>query len=109
MERHEVIPPASDSPPDRSTDDLNITNEGHVRRVSVVSAFKPKLPKLTLPKFKGEITQFRSFWDSDESVIHTNSEISAIDKFNYLRALLEGPTARAIQGWPCQQLTMKQL
>ena len=63
-----------------------------------ISALKPKLPKLTLPKFKGEVTRFCSFWDSYNSAIHSNSDISAIDKFNYLRALLEGPAARSIQG-----------
>ena len=31
-----------------------------------------KLPKLVLPKFKGDITQFRSFWDSFESAVHKN-------------------------------------
>ena len=63
-----------------------------------LSALKTKLPKLTRPKFKGEVTRFHSFWDSYTSAIHNNPDISAIDKFNYLRALLEGPAARAIQG-----------
>ena len=60
--------------------------------------FKPKLPKLTLPKFKGEVTKFHAFWDSFESAIHNSGDISSIDKFNYLKASLEGSAARAIQG-----------
>ena len=28
------------------------------------STTKPRLPKLVLPKFNGEITKFKSFWDS---------------------------------------------
>ncbi len=59
---------------------------------------KPKLPKLTLPKFKGVVTMWNTFWDSYESAIHTNDDISPIDKFNYLNSLLEGPALRAIQG-----------
>ena len=73
-------------------------DESHMSQAPVVGTLKPKLPKLTLPKFKGEVTRFRSFWDSFNSAIHNNPDISAIDKFNYLRELLEGPAARAIQG-----------
>ena len=62
------------------------------------SGIKPKLPKLQLPKFAGDITKFRTFWDSFNSAIHCNDELSAIDKFNNLKALLEGPAAQAIQG-----------
>ena len=59
---------------------------------------KPKLPKLVIHKFNGEITKFRTFWDSFSSAIHTNTELSPIDKFNYLKSLLEGPASQAIQG-----------
>ena len=51
-----------------------------------------------LPKFKGEITKFKSFWDSFDSAVNKNADLSSVDKFNYLHALLEGQTARAIQG-----------
>ena len=40
----------------------------------------PKLPKLIIPRFSGEITKFRSFWDSFDSAIHKNSTLSAVDK-----------------------------
>ena len=63
-----------------------------------VSSLKPKLPKLTLPKFKGQVTKWGSFWDSYSLAIHDNKEISKIDKFNYLNSLLEGAALRAIQG-----------
>ena len=59
---------------------------------------KPKLPKLVLPKFRGDITTFSTFIDSFESAIDKNPELSVIDKFNYLSSLVEGPAARAIQG-----------
>ena len=59
---------------------------------------KPKLPKLVIHKFNGEITKFRTFWDSFSSAIHTNTELSPIDKFNYLKSLLEGTASQAIQG-----------
>ena len=52
-------------------------DESHVSQAPVVGALKLKLPKLTLPKFKGEVTRFRSFWDSYNSAIHNNPDISA--------------------------------
>ena len=62
------------------------------------SATKPRLPKITLPRFNGEVTKWNTFWDSFNSAIHTNTDIANIDKFNYLKSLIEGPAARAIQG-----------
>ena len=57
-----------------------------------------KLPKLVLPKFRGDATKFRTFWDSFESAVHKNPRLSKIDKFNYLYSLLESVALRAIQG-----------
>ncbi len=57
-----------------------------------------KLPKLVLPKFRGDITSYRTFWESFESAVHKNVYLSNIDKFNYLLSLLEGNALRAIKG-----------
>ena len=57
---------------------------------------KAKFPKLVLPKFRGVITQWQTFWDSFNSAIHVNPHLSPIDKFNHLHSLLEGQAARAI-------------
>ena len=59
---------------------------------------KPKLPKLTLPKFKGELTSWTTFWDSFKSIVHENPNMSKIDKFSYLKSLMEGSAASCIQG-----------
>ena len=59
---------------------------------------KPKLPKLTLERFKGDVTTFQSFWEQFNSTIHENPSIPRTDKFKHLKALLEGPAARVIQG-----------
>ena len=53
---------------------------------------KPRLPKLVLPKFKGNVK------DSFKSAIHENENILKVDKFNYLNSLLEGAAFRTIQG-----------
>ena len=39
-----------------------------------------------------------AFWDSFNSAIHSNDRLSEIDKFNYLRSLLEGTAYDAIAG-----------
>ena len=65
---------------------------------SRISGMKPKLPKLHLAKFSGDISKFQMFWDSFESAVHLNPELSSIDRFNYLKALVEGPAASTILG-----------
>lgn len=57
-----------------------------------------KLPKLTLQPFNGDITTWMTFWDSYESSIHKNEQLSNIDKFNYLRSLLEHNAREALAG-----------
>lgn len=59
---------------------------------------KAKLPKLVLPKFRGEVTTWMGFWYSYKFAVHDNVNLSKIDKFNYLRSLLEGAASQAIQG-----------
>ena len=50
-----------------------------------------KLPKLTLKDFSGEASKWSEIWDRFESAVHNNTTISAVDKFNYRRRLLNGP------------------
>ena len=64
----------------------------------IMGGVKPKLPKLHIAKFSGDVTKFRTFWDSFDSAVNQNPSLSAIDKFNYLQGLLDGPAAAAIQG-----------
>ena len=45
----------------------------------------------------GKSRSFEHFGTAS-SAIHTNTELSPIDKFNYLKSLLEGPASQAIQG-----------
>ena len=45
-----------------------------------------KLQRITLPHFNGNLMKWIPFWDSYESSVHNNRELSDIDKFNYLRS-----------------------
>ena len=57
-----------------------------------------KLPKLHLKKFNGDPIKWQYFWDSFISAVHENDGLSSIDKFNYLRGLVDGEAARVISG-----------
>ena len=59
---------------------------------------KAKLPKLDLPVFKGDITEWTTFWDMYESAVHSNSNLSSVQKFIYLRTLLSYSAKDAIAG-----------
>ena len=59
---------------------------------------KVKLPKLSLPHFSGNVTKWTTFWDSFESAVHNNDDLTDVDKFNYLRSFLECTAYEAIYG-----------
>ena len=58
-----------------------------------------KLPKLTLPQFNGNVTEWQTFWDCFESSIHFNTTLSDVQKFSYLRSLLFSEAATCIAGF----------
>ena len=68
------------------------------RVTPTVQQAKPRLPKLLLPKFKGDVKHWTAFWDSFQSAVHNNDDIPKVDKFNYLNSLLEGAAFKTIQG-----------
>ena len=76
---------------------LKTTNPAHT--TPTVNHSRVKLPKLQLHPFSGDLTQWTSFWDSYESAIHTNEQLSEIEKFNYLNSLLERSAKEAISGF----------
>ena len=59
-----------------------------------------RLPKLSLPNFSGNPLAWQSFRDSFDAAVHNNPSLDGIQKFNYLRAQLEGDAARVIAGLP---------
>lgn len=72
-------------------------------RTSVTSspsraASRVKLPKLTIPSFSGELTAWTPFWESYQTAIHNNDELTDTEKFNYLRSYLQRTALDAISG-----------
>ena len=47
----------------------------------------------------GDLTQLTSFWESFDSAVHANKQLSDIEKFNYLNSLLEHTAKEAISGF----------
>ncbi|UYV79842.1 hypothetical protein LAZ67_18000896, partial [Cordylochernes scorpioides] len=59
-----------------------------------------KLPKFNLPVFSGEMSQWLSFKDLFLVTIDKNTNLSDIQKLQYLHSSLKGDAARIIKGFP---------
>ena len=62
-----------------------------------VTSPEAKLPKITLPKFGGEVLQWESFWDIFKATVD-DTDLTDVTKLTYLKASLEGDALRAIAG-----------
>ena len=51
-----------------------------------------------IKRFSGDPNGWQSFYDSFNSAVHANVSLRDIDKFNFLRRLLEGAALAAISG-----------
>lgn len=60
---------------------------------------RAKLPKLEVRKFSGHMQDWQEFWESFESAVHNNEELSVIDKFSYLKGLLSDQAMTTIAGF----------
>ena len=63
-----------------------------------VGAGSARLPKLNLRSFDGDILQWLSFWDSFQAAVHSNTALSDVQKFTYLKSLVERTARDAISG-----------
>ncbi|XP_060591844.1 uncharacterized protein LOC132746639 [Ruditapes philippinarum] len=62
-------------------------------------SFHHKLPTISMPTFSGDLLTYQTFWDSFESSVHNNPSLTDVQKFSYLKSLLEGDAARTIDGF----------
>ena len=94
--------------PEQNSTVQQVVNEINQSTVTTSPSFvaRTRLPKLTLPKFKGNVANWTTFWDSFQSAIH-NKDINDVDKFNYLNSLLEGAASRAIKGLTISEANYK--
>ena len=73
-------------------------NEGSESAFSTSRLHQAKLPRLQLPTFSGDYTQWQPFWDKFTAIVHRNSELPTVSKFTYLQSLLKGEALAAING-----------
>ena len=67
-----------------------------------------KLPTLHIKRFAGDPKNWQTFWDLFSSAVHKNASLTNVDKFNYLRTLLDGPALSSIIGLPLTELNYKE-
>ena len=71
----------------------NSSDVGSGSRVSV----DVKLPKLELSVFAGNVLEWQSIWDQFVAIVD-ESDLPAVNKFTYLKSLLQEEAKAAIQG-----------
>ena len=68
-----------------------------------------KLPKIVLKQFDGNPINFQGFWDSYNTTIHKNEDISDVNKMAYLFGLLEGSAYSAVKGFTMTSKNYKEV
>lgn len=58
---------------------------------------QPRLPKLEIPPFSGDLKDWSNFYSLFRSTIHRRQDISDVEKLQYLRSLLKGPPLALIE------------
>lgn len=81
-----------------STSDINNSISQGTDIVSIPARFELniKLPVITLPKFDGKFDEWISFEDTFKALVHNNSKVQPVQKFNYLKSCLSGSAAQVI-------------
>ena len=59
---------------------------------------KAKLPKLQVKKFNIRLQDWQKFWDSFQSSIDRNNNLFAVNKFSYLKSLVQERVRSTIEG-----------
>lgn len=66
-------------------------------RPPVAHTVAVRLPELKIPDFDGNFEEWTNFHDLFVTLIHTNQQLSSVQKFQYLKAVLKGEALRLIQ------------
>ena len=55
-----------------------------------------RLPKIDLPAFSGAYEEWHSFFNTFNSLIHSNNSLNDIQKFHYLKSSVKGEAAETV-------------
>lgn len=58
-----------------------------------------RLPKLSLPRFGGKLTEWLSFWEVFQSAVHNATSIDPVHKFYYLKGQLDLEAQMLLEGF----------
>lgn len=73
---------------------------GHVDTKDKKVDIRPRLPKLELFTFDGNIENFTTFYETFCSLVHHQTGISSIDKFHYLLSCTKGAALSIVKSVP---------
>ena len=68
---------------------------------------RAKLPKLTVKKIDGDPKKWPEFWDFYKNSIYENESLSEMDKFSYLKGLLDGVAKDEIADFTLKEVNFK--
>ncbi|XP_072398266.1 uncharacterized protein [Diabrotica undecimpunctata] len=86
-------------PRDQAAQASNSTISSENRSINI------RLPAINLPSFEGDYDNWLFFRDTFNSIIHTNTELSNIQKFHYLRLSLQVIAAETIRNLDISEAT----
>lgn len=76
---------------------VQVENVGVIQGSHNNQSSKVKLPTVALPTFNGEYNKWLLYKDAFQSLIHSNTSLVEIQKFQYLRGSLQGEPLQVIQ------------
>ncbi|XP_053968855.1 uncharacterized protein LOC128870279 [Anastrepha ludens] len=74
-------------------------NKSSIAETSFIAPHCSRLPKMSLPKFKGEYSEFKSFMSLFESFVHNDLTTPDIEKFNHLVSCLSGEALGTVKSF----------
>ncbi len=75
---------------------LGVSSSNNVQAQS--NSVHCRLPKIQFPEFSGDLLAWQGFWEQYQVVIHNNTCVSDIYKFNYLQGCLKGESLSTVSG-----------
>ncbi len=82
---------------------VDLNESGHSQS-SFVADVSAKLPKLEIPKFSGDKLKWIEFDSIFKATVDSKTNVSEVEKFSYLRSLLQGDALTVIRGHPLTRL-----
>ena len=95
-----------------SIEKINLAIDNITKRIPVTSVqpvatnkLNVKLPKLDIPPYEGDVSEWRSFWELFSVSVHARGDIENVQKFSYLRTLLKGEALELVSGFSLESAT----